>query len=138
MMLTPGSSLAPKFSVIECSEQQRNYSVFPLPHTSVTYKRGLEISVIYGTGSISSMALSHSQNVLICRNLSRWPVVPTDIDNIDTGPLYAVAVHSWATKLGSCVGNGNIEIYVFLEKYLHDFRYKNMLRISIALAFDFT
>jgi hypothetical protein len=33
---------------------------------------------------------------------------------------------------------GNIEIYVFLEKYLHDFRYKNMLRISMALAFDFT
>jgi hypothetical protein len=34
--------------------------------------------------------------------------------------------------------NGNIEIYVFLEKYLPDFRYKNMPRISIALAFDFT
>jgi hypothetical protein len=33
---------------------------------------------------------------------------------------------------------GNIEIYVFLEKYLHDFRYKNMLRISIVFAFDFT
>jgi hypothetical protein len=28
--------------------------------------------------------------------------------------------------------------YVFLEKYLHDFRYKNMFRISIPLAFDFT
>jgi hypothetical protein len=28
-------------------------------------------------------------------------VNPTDIDNIDTGPLYAVSVHSWATKLGS-------------------------------------
>jgi hypothetical protein len=24
-----------------------------------------------------------------------------DIDNIDTGPLYDVSVHSWATKLGS-------------------------------------
>jgi hypothetical protein len=34
--------------------------------------------------------------------------------------------------------NGNIEIYVFLEKYLHDFQYKNMLRISMELAFDFT
>jgi hypothetical protein len=33
---------------------------------------------------------------------------------------------------------GNIEIYIFLEKYLHDFRYKNMLRISIVFAFDFT
>jgi hypothetical protein len=28
--------------------------------------------------------------------------------------------------------------YVFLEKYLHDFQYKNMLRISIVFAFDFT
>jgi hypothetical protein len=28
-------------------------------------------------------------------------VGPTDIDNIDTGPLYAVSVHSWATKWGS-------------------------------------
>jgi hypothetical protein len=34
--------------------------------------------------------------------------------------------------------NGNLEIYVFLKKYLHDFQYKNMLRISMALAFDFT
>jgi hypothetical protein len=34
--------------------------------------------------------------------------------------------------------NGNIEIYVYLEKYLLDFRYKNMLKISMALAFDFT
>jgi hypothetical protein len=28
--------------------------------------------------------------------------------------------------------------YVFLEKYLHDIQYKNMFRISMALAFDFT
>jgi hypothetical protein len=28
--------------------------------------------------------------------------------------------------------------YVFLGKYSDDFRFKNMLRISIALAFDFT
>jgi hypothetical protein len=28
--------------------------------------------------------------------------------------------------------------YVFLEKYLHDFGYKNMFRISMALAFDYT
>jgi hypothetical protein len=28
--------------------------------------------------------------------------------------------------------------YVFLKKYLPYFRYKNMFRISMALAFDFT
>jgi hypothetical protein len=48
--------------------------------------------------------------------------------------MFTAGLLSWARSLG----NGNIEIYVFLEKYLHDFRYKNMLRISMALAFDFT
>jgi hypothetical protein len=41
--------------------------------------------------------------------------------------LFTAGLLSWALSLG----NGNIEIYIFFEKYLHDFRYKNMLRISI-------
>jgi hypothetical protein len=28
--------------------------------------------------------------------------------------------------------------YVFLKKYLHDFQYENMARLSMVLAFDFT
>jgi hypothetical protein len=52
---------------------------------------------------------------------------------------YTLTLFSTAKLSGAMSSyNGNIEIYVFLEKYLHDFRYKNMLRISMALAFDFT
>jgi hypothetical protein len=36
-----------------------------------------------------------------CRHFSRDLDSSIDIDNINTGPLYAVSVHSWATKLGS-------------------------------------
>jgi hypothetical protein len=48
--------------------------------------------------------------------------------------LFTAGLLSWALSLS----RGNIEIYDFLEKYFHDFQYKNMLRISMALAFDFT
>jgi hypothetical protein len=34
--------------------------------------------------------------------------------------MFTAGLRCWARSLG----NGNIEIYVFLEKYLHDFRYK--------------
>jgi hypothetical protein len=56
-----------------------------------------------------------------------------------TASSYTLTLFSTAKLRGatSC-DNVNIEIYVFLEKYLNDFRYKNMLRISMALAFDFT
>jgi hypothetical protein len=51
-------------------------------------------------------------------------------------PLFTAGLLSWALILGK--GKYCIEINIFLEKYLHNFLYKNMLRISIALAFDFT
>jgi hypothetical protein len=43
----------------------------------------------------------------------------------------------WGGALFDCLFDVNFE-YVFLKKYLHDFEYKNMFRISMALAFDFT
>jgi hypothetical protein len=46
--------------------------------------------------------------------------------------LFTARLLIWACS----IGNGNIEIYIILEKYLHDFRYKNLLRISMALDFD--
>jgi hypothetical protein len=55
--------------------------------------------------------------------------------------LFEINVSFFSTaKLSGATSsyNVNIETYVFLEKYLHDFLYKNMLRIGMALAFDFT
>jgi hypothetical protein len=48
-----------------------------------------------------------------------------------------VSMEGGGAALFDCLFDVNFE-YVFLGKYLHDFRYKNMLRIRMALAFDFT
>jgi hypothetical protein len=39
------------------------------------------------------------ENIYYSENFPR--IIIIDIDNVDTGPLYAVSVHSWATKLSS-------------------------------------
>jgi hypothetical protein len=46
-------------------------------------------------------------------------------------------IQSWRRRFKNVKFRVNFE-NVFLEKYLHDFRYKNMIRISMALTFDFT
>jgi hypothetical protein len=61
------------------------------------------------------------------------------LDGILRLSSYTLTLFSTAKLNGATSSdNGNIEIYVFLKKYLHDFQYKNMLRISMELAFDFT
>jgi hypothetical protein len=54
---------------------------------------------------------------------------------------FQVVINAQSQTIGLGLKNFKCRInfeYFFLEKYLHDFRYKNMPRLSMALAFDFT